>query len=454
MADHNNSSGIELTIKSRHVISNLFDSTTADIKFQFRATGQTILADKRLLLAVCPLIKKFYANNFQAGTAKIDFKYVGSEVNEENWHRSDIIVVGNVEYNVFNALIRYFYGHKLEVTVDNVDAILDCAIALELAHLEAPCKEMLLASLSSENVLDALAARDNIRDECKRFIAANTADVLRSESFLRCSPDMLNSILETNSIECSPTQVFDACIEWSKHRCQQNGLDSDNPANIQREFAHCFDRIDFDQMDRFERNERCQKYSSFFTGSQLVKWWTSDLNESFHVGTPRVKRQRPSAKRSESAPTKMWYVFPHVGPKSVDKPVKQTILFSTAKKMELTELSISNLAGPDNLPLNCTVNLELSDDEIVIHSTEGRKTQTQDYCFDFDGESFTIERNKKYTIKVTIDRNDAGKLPLPSDATVNVWDIRSKAVKGVGLKIHSAGNPNDFKIISSLTFES
>lgn len=105
-------------------------------------------------------------------------------------------------------------------------------------------------------------------------------EVMKSEEFLDCPPEILKNILEMDT-SCSPASVFDDCMRWAEKKCEKNGLDPSVMGNRKKELGECFYLIPFPMMRAVEISDCISKYKEMFDRDELV--------ELFAISVSKVK---------------------------------------------------------------------------------------------------------------------------------------------------------------------
>lgn len=84
---------------------------------------------------------------------------------------------------------------------------------------------------------------------CEKKICTHAVDVLKSESFVSCSKDVLGRILKLENLNCSNMETVNACMAWAKKTCQKMNIDATDKKHLRSELGECFFLIPFVTMD-------------------------------------------------------------------------------------------------------------------------------------------------------------------------------------------------------------
>ena len=129
-----------------------------------------------------------------------------------------------------------------------------------VSTLTARCTSFLEQQLDAENAAMLLQQSflfDEVAlaDSCLQKIQQQTQEVFASESFIHSSNEVLKTVLQSDILNVTEIQVFNACIHWAKVKCRTQGImeSSENiktalddliylirfPTMTQDQFAHC-----------------------------------------------------------------------------------------------------------------------------------------------------------------------------------------------------------------------
>uniref|UniRef100_A0A8C6VUC8 Kelch like family member 2 n=1 Tax=Nothobranchius furzeri TaxID=105023 RepID=A0A8C6VUC8_NOTFU len=120
-------------------------------------------------------------------------------------------------------LVDYIYTAEIQVTEDNVQALLPAAGLLQLTEVKKSCCEFLSSQLHPSNCLGIRAFAD--LHACSQLLAlANIyaeqhfAEVVGTEEFLNLGMDQVSSLIASDKLTI-PTEekVFEAVIAWVNH---------------------------------------------------------------------------------------------------------------------------------------------------------------------------------------------------------------------------------------------
>lgn len=128
----------------------------------FRVESEQIKAHRCVLASICP---KYRAQFFGLHAT------------------SDEIPIPNVSAAAFNVFLQFFYKEKIDLTIENVEEVLDLAKQSLVDEFVDTCIRFLEMHIKSENVCWAYSLADkydlgSLRSRCEGEIQSNERDVL------------------------------------------------------------------------------------------------------------------------------------------------------------------------------------------------------------------------------------------------------------------------------------
>lgn len=238
--------------------SNVFDKVfamdTADCCFQFVDTTTNTVSELKAHKQVLAAVSTVFAAMFNG----LWIENIGP------------ITIEDASIETFENFLGYFYKDQVTLTVNNVAATLNLAQKYDLPDLVKCCESFMSTSLSVSNVLGyhSEAVRfnnDSLQAKCKKLFSQTSGRILRLKSFRECDSKTLAAFLSELPQNGNAAKVFDACIAWAKHKCQQNGRDETDLMNLRTELGDCFRLICFEQAPVGAMASRFITYKSMFT---------------------------------------------------------------------------------------------------------------------------------------------------------------------------------------------
>ncbi|XP_031634316.1 BTB/POZ domain-containing protein 6-B-like [Contarinia nasturtii] len=229
----------------------------ADINFLFKKDDDFIdatklPANKAILAVLSPVFNTmFYGSMKEKG----DVKIVDADV------------------NAFKEFLQFFYLTEVKLTMENIEAVARLADKYDIIDCVNACATFLEGQLTMDNMiwgyqLAVFLKNDALIEFCEKKIGESPKTVFVSDAFLRCDKQTLEHILELN-LTCSELDIFNACLIWAKHACNQNGLDENNLENFKVQLGDCLKSIRFDEMKIDEFTMLYVSYKALFTADEF-----------------------------------------------------------------------------------------------------------------------------------------------------------------------------------------
>ncbi|XP_014829878.1 PREDICTED: kelch-like protein 2 isoform X2 [Poecilia mexicana] len=120
-------------------------------------------------------------------------------------------------------LVDYIYTAEIQVTEDNVQALLPAAGLLQLSEVKKACCEFLGSQLHPSNCLGIRAFADlhacsQLLSLANSYAEHNFTEVVGSEEFLNLGMEQVSSLIASDKLTIpSEEKVFEAVIAWVNH---------------------------------------------------------------------------------------------------------------------------------------------------------------------------------------------------------------------------------------------
>lgn len=135
----------------------------------------------------------------------------------------DTVTLKDVDSEAVVSLINFAYTGKLDISTDNVQALMYACSLFQLSNLQQACSDFLQRQLHPSNCLGIRSFADvhscpALRKASEKFINDHFNDVVQNEEFLLLPRDELNILIsnEELNVECEE-DVYNALICWVKH---------------------------------------------------------------------------------------------------------------------------------------------------------------------------------------------------------------------------------------------
>lgn len=210
----------------------LFDDRSKTGDVNFIVESEVIPAHRCILAALSP---KYKAQFYGALAEK------------------DVIKVADISPAAFKEFLQFFYMDEVMLTLENIEDVLNLAKQSLVDNLVTECTNFLVEVIGMDRLLWCyqLALHYDckvLKEFCVKQIGVNIRSVFQSKEFLDCERDMLCHILAIDSLNCSETGVFDACIAWAKVRCEHEQMDANDTANLRAALGDALLKIRFCSM--------------------------------------------------------------------------------------------------------------------------------------------------------------------------------------------------------------
>lgn len=258
------SSNLDNTAVSDRISELYLSSDLADISFEFESDNgnELVSAHKTILAVASPVFRAWFFGD-----------------GEEN---GLVTKVGKTEKIVdataaaFKEFLQFFYRRKVTLTMENIEEVALLADKYDMLDSVEACATFLVEQLKTDDIIWGYQLANTLRNQeliefCEKQIKMFTNDLFKSESFLHCDRSVLKNILEMEVLQCSETEVFDACIKWARFNCEKNGLDESRMENLKQQLGECFYLIRFCSMDKNTFVEHTEPLNDLFTRDELIE---------------------------------------------------------------------------------------------------------------------------------------------------------------------------------------
>lgn len=139
----------------------------------------------------------------------------------------DVVEIRGIDAKTMENLLDFMYTSTIEITVNNVQSILQGASLLGLQQLRMLCAQFLQLQLTASNCLGIQFFADvymcvELESAARQFIYQNFQEVIHTEEFLQLSEERLIDLLRSDKLQVmSETQVFEAAYSWLQWSCSR-----------------------------------------------------------------------------------------------------------------------------------------------------------------------------------------------------------------------------------------
>lgn len=175
--------------------------------------------------------------------------------------------------SAFKEFLQFFYKTKIELTEENVFDVMDLGNRYNVAKCTDACVHLLKKTLTNESMCNGLAVallyeNADLLRFCRRRIAMNAEKVFETEGFLECKQQVLAYILKMQTLYCSESKVFRACVSWVK--AQSGGENVVTREAFQTHLGELFHEIRFASMTVEEFTILFSSFGSIISQAEYV----------------------------------------------------------------------------------------------------------------------------------------------------------------------------------------
>jgi len=133
---------------------------------------------------------------------------------------------------IFESVIQYIYSGRILLTLDNVLDTLHLAEKFNIRSLQILCCEFIQSNVDYNNVCMVLKFISGYNcprlfQFCLHFIDRNILSVMKSNSWLDLTEELLVTIIRRDEIEVKPTEevvIFHGVLNWAKHNAKNQDM--------------------------------------------------------------------------------------------------------------------------------------------------------------------------------------------------------------------------------------
>ncbi|XP_055317521.1 BTB/POZ domain-containing protein 3-like [Sitodiplosis mosellana] len=303
-----------------------------------------------------------------------------------SWEEMDEVGIVDSPVAAFGEFLQFFYLGRVKITAANVSKVMYLANKYNLADGLNVCVKFIESTLSADNVcwgygLAILFGQESLKNLCKIVISINTKDVFASKNFLECDRDVLEHILNLDSMNCSEPELFEACISWVKSSSNQNELTREI---VHAELGGLMNKIRFGSISSKEIASLIPSHGDLFSIDEykdIVQMMGSDEYQP-KVFT-EVRRKRAETTNPNNSPTIECnrLISKYCSIKIYNIKDVETTVFSCNRPLLLTAFMCDNLFESisknvirikENVPTKVEVIEQCgpSRSEVVLHNEE------------------------------------------------------------------------------------
>lgn len=192
---------------------------TADVFFTFDNSNERVPAHKSVLAAASEVFDRmFYGPMAMSG---------------------DVSLPGKAP-EAFKNLLQFCYLDEVVLKFDDITEVMSLLHEYQLMESLMLCGKFLVDNWTIEDICSMYDWAISLQMEefqtfYERKICVHIAEIFKTDDFLSCSFNVLEHILNMDSLLCDESAILSACLDWARYKCKQNGKDGNDVDNL-REF--------------------------------------------------------------------------------------------------------------------------------------------------------------------------------------------------------------------------
>lgn len=174
------------------------NEVAADVHFTFSGKSESIPAHKCHLVVVSNVFNVMFNGS---------------------WKEKDDVDIVDASPAAFKEFLQFFYCNEVEITMENVKEVLHLGQKYLVPACVNACTLFLMNMLTNKNVCFAygLSISNDLKDLkklCEAKIGLNSEEIFQTHGFLECHREILDHIIQMESLACSEKKIFRACMAW------------------------------------------------------------------------------------------------------------------------------------------------------------------------------------------------------------------------------------------------
>ena len=141
----------------------------------------------------------------------------------------DSIELPDCEYECLLEFFRYMYSDEVNLSGNNVMALLYLAKKYIVPSLADKCTEYLQNNLAPSNVFNILSTAEKFEekelvDRCWKVVDKETKAAVKSDGFATIERSLLEAIVSRETLTIEEIDLFKAVDQWATKECEKQGL--------------------------------------------------------------------------------------------------------------------------------------------------------------------------------------------------------------------------------------
>ncbi|XP_071942871.1 kelch repeat and BTB domain-containing protein 8-like isoform X2 [Antedon mediterranea] len=194
-------------------------------------SGITSLYEQRLLTDVIICIEGTDFPCHRCVMASSSPYFLAMFTNDLLESRQERISIGGVESEAMRLIIKYCYTSKIDITADNVQALLVAANMFQMYNLRDACACYMEKHVDLSNCIGIYFYASSLdckklQELAKALICENFGDVCREEEYLSLSKDKVIDLIMRDELNIDREEiVYESAIAWVKHDLENRRAD-------------------------------------------------------------------------------------------------------------------------------------------------------------------------------------------------------------------------------------
>lgn len=263
--------------KNVQVIKRHLDKTTADVYFVCGEHGERIPAHKTVLSRKSDVFEATF------------FGETASETYQNLLEHSP---------EAFKDFLQFFYQlNEITLRFEYITEVIDLIKKYNTHEYLRICETFLIQSFTIEKCCliygwSIFYELNDLKNVCENQIRDHPRLVFETTGFVHCEHYILDHILQMDAIVCDESVIFEACLNWARNKCEQNGLYPNRMKNLRQYLKNSICKIRFDSL-KMENIKKYPDIAELFEDSgdydhinRLASGIKDVNNERFHL-SPR-----------------------------------------------------------------------------------------------------------------------------------------------------------------------
>lgn len=173
----------------------------------------------------------------------------------------------------FKEFLQFFYRIDVQLTMENIEGVLNLAKQSMVDEFFRKCEQFLMdhqtiGTMCRGYQLAILFDARRLEHFCERAICVNATEIMKSQSFLSASYEIVHRILEMPALLCSEVSMFEALIHWARTNCQNQNI-PDDADNLRRQLQDLLYQIRIESLSDQEFGEILHAHPNLFTREEI-----------------------------------------------------------------------------------------------------------------------------------------------------------------------------------------